>query len=78
MPPKPHNIAAQRCHTILAKLLQQRMASESITSFLTLSPASSVQLPGSKSLSIRALLLAALSQGQTTLDGVLNSDDASV
>jgi 3-phosphoshikimate 1-carboxyvinyltransferase len=58
------------------------MASESITPFLTLPPASSVagsvQLPGSKSLSIRALLLAALSQGSTTLTGVLDSDDTRV
>ena len=58
------------------------MASESTTPFLTLLPASSVagsvQLPGSKSLSIRALLLAALSQGATTLTGVLDSDDTRV
>ncbi len=49
---------------------------------LTLNPAHSaigtVQLPGSKSLSIRALLLASLSQGATTLSGVLDSDDTRV
>lgn len=49
---------------------------------LTLAPATSaqgtVQLPGSKSLSIRALLLAALSQGSTLLTGVLASDDTQV
>jgi 3-phosphoshikimate 1-carboxyvinyltransferase len=53
-----------------------------MTPFLTLNPASSVagsvQLPGSKSLSIRALLLAALSHGATTLTGVLDSDDTRV
>ncbi len=49
---------------------------------LTLVPAESVrgvvQLPGSKSLSIRALLLAALSNGETLLTGVLDSDDTQV
>ncbi len=60
------------------------MVSEIIPSSktLTLTPAASaagtVQLPGSKSLSIRALLLAALSQGETTLHGVLDSDDTRV
>ena len=46
---------------------------------LTLSPVSLVSghihLPGSKSLSNRALLLAALSKGQTRLTNLLNSDD---
>ena len=37
-----------------------------------------VQLPGSKSISNRVLLLAALSQGQTTVHDVLVSDDTSV
>ena len=37
-----------------------------------------VQLPGSKSLSNRALLLAALAQGQTTIAGLLDSDDTRV
>ncbi|MGA1155646.1 MAG: 3-phosphoshikimate 1-carboxyvinyltransferase, partial [Burkholderiaceae bacterium] len=37
-----------------------------------------VQLPGSKSLSNRALLLAALAQGQTTITGLLDSDDTRV
>ena len=49
---------------------------------LTLPPARGasgvVQLPGSKSLSIRALLLAALSHGNTPLTGVLDSDDTRV
>lgn len=35
-------------------------------------------LPGSKSVSIRALLLAALANGQTRLTGVLDSDDTQV
>jgi 3-phosphoshikimate 1-carboxyvinyltransferase len=37
-----------------------------------------IRLPGSKSISNRALLLAALSQGETHLDGVLDSDDTRV
>lgn len=37
-----------------------------------------VRLPGSKSVSIRALLLAALSEGETTLTGLLDSDDTRV
>jgi 3-phosphoshikimate 1-carboxyvinyltransferase len=49
---------------------------------LTLQPLKSaagvVALPGSKSLSIRALLLAALAQGQTTLTHLLDSDDTRV
>lgn len=46
---------------------------------LTLSPLSSangeVTIPGSKSLSNRALLLAALAEGETTLTNLLDSDD---
>ncbi|MBO8589841.1 3-phosphoshikimate 1-carboxyvinyltransferase, partial [Staphylococcus aureus] len=34
-----------------------------------------VKLPGSKSLSNRILLLAALSEGTTVVDNLLNSDD---
>ena len=49
---------------------------------LTLEPASraqgSMRLPGSKSLSIRALLLASLASGQTVLTNVLDSDDTQV
>lgn len=37
-----------------------------------------LQLPGSKSISNRALLLAALAQGQTRLEGLLHSDDTRV
>ena len=37
-----------------------------------------LQLPGSKSVSIRALLLAALAQGETRLTGLLDSDDTRV
>ena len=37
-----------------------------------------LRLPGSKSISNRALLLAALARGQTTLTGVLDSDDTRV
>ena len=35
-----------------------------------------INLPGSKSLSNRALLLAALAKGTTTLTNLLDSDDA--
>lgn len=49
---------------------------------LTLSPVSRasgrVQLPGSKSISNRVLLLAALAKGTTKLDGLLDSDDIRV
>lgn len=38
----------------------------------------SVRLPGSKSITIRALLLAALAEGETRLEGVLESDDTRV
>src|SRR4030095_7123630 len=37
-----------------------------------------VALPGSKSISNRTLLLAALAQGTTTLTGLLESDDTKV
>lgn len=37
-----------------------------------------IRLPGSKSISNRALLLAALAQGQTTLSDLLDSDDTAV
>jgi 3-phosphoshikimate 1-carboxyvinyltransferase len=37
-----------------------------------------VRVPGSKSISIRALLLAALADGETVLDGVLRSADTTV
>lgn len=37
-----------------------------------------VRLPGSKSISIRALLLAALAEGETRLTGLLDSDDTRV
>jgi 5-enolpyruvylshikimate-3-phosphate synthase len=37
-----------------------------------------MRLPGSKSISNRALLLAALARGETILHGVLDSDDTRV
>src|SRR5690606_9451329 len=37
-----------------------------------------LQLPGSKSISIRALLLASLADGETRLAGLLDSDDTRV
>src|SRR5689334_11217720 len=50
-------------------------------SFLDLQPvrhmAGRVRLPGSKSISNRALLLAALSEGATRLTGLLDADDVS-
>lgn len=56
-----------------AAVMSERLAS------LTLQPvtraAGVVRLPGSKSITIRALLLAALADGLTTLTGVLDSDD---
>jgi len=50
--------------------------------FLDLAPIrmarGALHLPGSKSISIRALLLAALSEGETLLTGLLDSDDTRV
>src|SRR5258708_40315562 len=40
--------------------------------------AGTIQLPGSKSISNRALLLAALARGTTTLEGVLDSGNTRV
>ena len=37
-----------------------------------------IRLPGSKSISLRALLLAALAEGTTRLEGVLESEDTQV
>lgn len=52
------------------------------SAFLDLAPIRSargeLQLPGSKSVSIRALLLAALAEGETRLTGLLDSDDTRV
>jgi 3-phosphoshikimate 1-carboxyvinyltransferase len=53
-----------------------------MSAFLDLAPISAahgeMRLPGSKSVSIRALLLAALSEGETQLTGLLDSDDTRV
>ncbi len=52
------------------------------TRFLDLPPlrsaAGTVRLPGSKSISNRALLLAGLAEGRTTIEGLLESDDTRV
>jgi 3-phosphoshikimate 1-carboxyvinyltransferase len=52
------------------------------TAFLDLAPIRAargeMRLPGSKSVSIRALMLAALSEGETQLTGLLDSDDTRV
>jgi 3-phosphoshikimate 1-carboxyvinyltransferase len=54
----------------------------SALAFLDLAPIRAargeLRLPGSKSVSIRALLLAALSEGETHLTGLLDSDDTRV
>jgi len=53
-----------------------------MSAFLDLAPirgaTGTVRLPGSKSVSIRALLLAALAEGETWLTGLLDSDDTRV
>jgi len=53
-----------------------------LTSFIDLphvaSATGSMQLPGSKSISNRVLLLAALACGRTTIEGLLDSDDTKV
>ena len=48
---------------------------ESITIAPITTAAGTVQLPGSKSISNRALFLAAMAQGKTTLTGLLRADD---
>jgi 3-phosphoshikimate 1-carboxyvinyltransferase len=57
-------------------------APNTVPAFLDLAPIrmahGEVRLPGSKSISIRALLLAALSEGETRLTGLLDSDDTRV
>ena len=57
-------------------------APRTMPAFLELAPIRTargeLRLPGSKSVSIRALLLAALSQGETRLSGLLDSDDTRV
>ena len=58
------------------------MSAAAPTPFLDLAPIRAargeLRLPGSKSVSIRALLLAALSDGETQLTGLLDSDDTRV
>ena len=58
------------------------MTTEAFPPQLTLAPAAHaegvVALPGSKSISNRTLLLAALARGTTTLTGLLESDDTRV
>jgi 3-phosphoshikimate 1-carboxyvinyltransferase len=53
-----------------------------MTRFLDLPAATgaegAIRLPGSKSITLRALLLAALAEGETVLDGMLDSDDTAV
>lgn len=53
-----------------------------MTDFLDVPPLhraeGTVRLPGSKSITVRALLLAALAEGQTRLEGMLDSDDSQV
>ena len=53
-----------------------------MTGFLDLPAATgaegAIRLPGSKSITLRALLLAALAEGETVLDGMLESDDTAV
>src|SRR3954449_8029996 len=55
--------------------------SVAMTTFLDLQPIAqmtgTVRMPGSKSISNRALLLAALSEGDTQLNGLLEADDVS-
>jgi 3-phosphoshikimate 1-carboxyvinyltransferase len=52
------------------------------TSFLDLPPlravGGTIRVPGSKSISNRALLLAGFASGTTTIEGLLHSDDTRV
>jgi len=74
----PHNSAAART-TTTTTTLSAAAEVDTDTNTLTLSPIKSldgvVTLPGSKSLSNRCLLLAALSEGNTRVENLLESDD---
>ena len=74
------NAFCPQFHERLHVVHSQRMASPSATAeTYTVNPIKSldgtVTLPGSKSLSNRCLLLAALSEGKTKVDNLLESDD---
>ena len=61
-----------------ADVVKNKTAMSEITLTLRQAARGRVQLPGSKSLSNRALLLAALATGETHLTGLLASDDTAV
>ncbi|KAL9385605.1 hypothetical protein Peur_022615 [Populus x canadensis] len=71
------NSGAQNTYTVLASVATSDKPS--IVPGIVLQPikdiSGTVTLPGSKSLSNRILLLAALSEGTTVVDNLLNSDD---
>src|SRR4029079_11824724 len=71
----PPMVRASRSHSLMQH--DNRLA----TPVLDLAPAARaegvVDLPGSKSISNRTLLLAALAEGETRLSGLLHADDTS-
>lgn len=64
--------------SVIADDRKNKTAMSEITLTLRQGARGRVQLPGSKSLSNRALLLAALATGETHLTGLLASDDTAV
>ncbi len=69
-------------HFLIFFAIFERLTAPSSLPFLVLGPYTqargSVRVPGSKSVSNRALLLAALARGDTVLEGVLNAEDTQV
>ena len=78
----PPKTARQRAASGGSAAAQAASVGVNFPAQLTLSPAhhaeGTVALPGSKSISNRTLLLAALAHGTTTLTGLLESDDTKV
>jgi len=66
---------AQQSSSTLLKMASVESAAETLTVTPIKSLDGTVTLPGSKSLSNRCLLLAALSDGETRVDNLLESDD---
>ncbi len=68
-------LRAQQSSSTLLKMASVESTAETLTVTPIKSLDGTVTLPGSKSLSNRCLLLAALSEGETRVDNLLESDD---
>lgn len=71
-------VRRQRCHRVCGKLTRVTAAAAGLEE-LTVQPIKTIEghvkLPGSKSLSNRVLLLAALAEGTTVVENILDSED---